>query len=522
MSTHGLHQNPHTTGAVCDILDIESDAAAIAEKQQYGLLWKPGLLSTPITAAAAATTLPTAAPTLLNSTTWLWSPRLAARPKHLHKTAYLDGLRGFAALLVYWHHHVLWVHNMDRLAQNGIIENGFGYENNYYFASLPGIRLFFSGGHLAVSVFFVLSGYVLSIKPWKLIEDNDIAGLADHLRSAVFRRWLRLFLPVAATMFVYATSWHLFGLWVDRAKPQSNWLDEMWFLYCDFKNFSFVFKDGGLPWLSYSIHVWSIPVEFRGSMVVFASLLALSRCTLKARLWCQLALVGYFMYVADGWYCAMFVVGMLLSHLDVLAAADRLPDFLARLKPYKSVICHHFLVLGIYLGGVPCQNRKIEQLADTRGWYLLSLLKPQAVLDYKWFYLFWAATLLITAISNIEGLKRLFEGRTCQYLGRISFAFYLVHGPLLWTVGDRLYAAVGFASKAHLEHIPHWVNRFALPRIGPVGLELAFLLAQMFLLPVTLCVAEFVTRTVDKPSVDFAAWLYRKTLHHMPQKHSLA
>ncbi|KAG6037122.1 hypothetical protein E4U41_005314 [Claviceps citrina] len=521
MPLHGLYQHrQNTRGGECDILDIEADAAAEKEQQQQqqcGLLWKPSRPDSPASSASSASTTFSHATAWLSSPAWKW----AARPKKLHKTAYLDGLRGFAALLVYLHHHVLWVHNMDRLAQNAIFENGFGYDGQYYFAALPGVRLFFSGGHLAVSVFFVLSGYVLSIKPWRLIEDNDIAGLADHLRSAVFRRWLRLFLPVAATMFVYASSWHLFGLWVDRAKPQGNWLDEMWFLYCDFKNFSFVFKDG-LPWLSYSIHVWSIPVEFRGSMVVFASLLAFSRCTLKARLWCQLALVGYFMYVADGWYCAMFVAGMLLSHLDVLAAADGLPGFLARLRPYKGVICHHFLVLGLYLGGVPCQNRKVEQLASNRGWYLLSFLKPQAVFDYKWFYLFWAAILLITAISNIQGLRRLFETRICQYLGRISFAFYLVHGPLLWTVGDRLYAAVGFPSKAHLEHIPHWVGRFAMPRTGPVGLELPFLLSQAFLLPLTLAVAEFVTRTVDKPSVDFAAWLYGKTLHHMPQKHSLA
>ncbi|KAG6131950.1 hypothetical protein E4U38_003601 [Claviceps purpurea] len=534
MSIHGLHQYRQTSRAGCDTPDIESNGAP--QEQQYGILWTPKHLADststeikPKTLTEAATESTTEATTdglshqSASASARLWSPKWAARPKNLHRTAYLDGLRGFAALLVYWHHHVLWVHNMDRLAQNGIFENGFGYERNYYFASLPGIRIFFSGGHLAVSVFFVLSGYVLSIKPWRLIEqDNDIGGLADHLRSAVFRRWIRLFLPVAATMFAYATSWHLFGLWVDRANPQGSWLDEMWFLYCDFKNFSFVFKDGGVPWLSYSIHVWSIPVEFRGSMVVYASLLALSRCTLKARLWCQLALIGYFMHVADGWYCAMFVAGMLLSHLDMLAAADRLPIFLTRLKPYKSVICYHFLTLGVYLGGVPCQNRKIEQLASQRGWYLLSLLKPQAVFDYKWFYLFWAAVLLITAVSNISGLKRVFETRICQYLGRISFAFYLVQGPLLWTMGDRLYAAVGFVSKAHLEHIPHWVNRLALPRTGPLGLELAFVLPQLFLLPATLCVAEFVTRTVDKPSVEFAAWLYGKTLHQMPQKHSLA
>lgn len=458
-----------------------------------------------------------------NITSWIW-PQTTwhSRPKSLHKTAYLDGLRGFAAFLVYWHHHVLWVHNMDRLAQNGIFENAFGYDDKFHFAALPGVRLFFSGGHFAVSTFFVLSGYVLSIKPLRLIENGDFAALADHLASAIFRRWLRLFLPVLATMVVYATSWHLLGMWVDGAEPKGSWLDEMWFLYCEFKNFSFVFKEGGVPWLSYSMHVWSIPVEFRGSMVVFSSLLAFSKSTLAARLWCQVGLIFYFMYVADAWYCAMFVAGMLLSHLHLLASLDKLPQFIARFQPYKTFISYHMLVVAIYLGGVPCENRDLDQLARNRGWYLLSFLKPQAFFDYKWFYLFWAAVLLVTAVPHIRWLRSFFETRACQYLGRISFALYLVHGPVLWTVADRVYAAVGFKGKAQLEHIPHWVDKFVLPMSGPVGLEFAFLLPHVVLLPLTLCLADFVTRAVDKPSVQFAAWVYGRTVSSAPRKHSKA
>lgn len=71
--------------------------------------------------------------------------------KQLHHTAYLDGLRGFAAFMVYWHHHQLWPRALGDL----IFENAFGFEERYYFACLPGIRTFFTGGHFAVAVFFV-------------------------------------------------------------------------------------------------------------------------------------------------------------------------------------------------------------------------------------------------------------------------------------------------------------------------------------------------------------------------------
>lgn len=202
-------------------------------------------------------------------------PRLyRRRERTLHSTAYLDGLRGFAALLVYLHHHELWVHDYHGLEQNKIFENAFGYDGEYSFAAFPGVRTFFSGGHYAVAVFFVLSGYVLSIKPLRLIEGENLPELTIHLSSAFFRRWFRLFLPLAIVLFVHAMSSHVFGVWIPGGEMQSTLLNEIWNFYAEFKNFSFIYNCGGKPWMSYNVHVWSIPVEMKGSMVIFATAIA--------------------------------------------------------------------------------------------------------------------------------------------------------------------------------------------------------------------------------------------------------
>lgn len=428
----------------------------------------------------------------------------------LRPTAYLDGLRGFAAFLVYWHHHELWVHGWTN--QNAIFENGFGYDGKYYMAAFPGIRNFFTGGHYAVSTFFIISGYVLSLKPLSLLQAGELAKLGDNLASAFFRRWPRLYIPLIVVAFTYAMSWHLFGLWVNGQKRAGSWTDEVWTFYTEFKNFSFVFKEGGVPWLSYNFHLWSIPVEFKGSMVVYAAQLALSRSSRNARLWCQAFLVYYFMFIADGWYCAMFCTGMLLCDLDLLAKKGELPCFLLRLEPIKDFIYYHLFVFSLYLGGIPSQNSDVQNLQKSRGWYYLAWFKPQAVFDYKWFYLWLAATFLVASIPRIPWLKRFFETKFCQYLGRISFALYMVHGPVLWTMGDRLYAAVGWKTDDHVKVIPHWVDKLHLPKSGPLGLEVSFLMPHLILLPLTLALAEAVTRWVDTPSVTFASWLYRKTL----------
>jgi hypothetical protein len=255
-------------------------------------------------------------------------------------------------------------------------------------------------------------------------------------------------------------------------------------------------------------------LEFKGSIIIYTAISALSRCTRNARLWSEVTLILYFLYVVDGWYGALFMGGMLLSDLDLLAVDDDEPRFLAKLEGFKELIFFHLFLVAMYLGGVPsCEspdgNRQL--LASSPGWKWLFKLKPQAVWDAKWFYLTWAAFLTVASIPRLPWLKRFFETRFCQYLGRISFALYLVHGIVIYVLGDRLYAAVGFKKNGH-KNIPQWVDIFPLSMAGPMGLELAFWAVQLINLPVTFYVAEVVTKLFDEPSVKLSNWLYKQTL----------
>lgn len=360
-------------------------------------------------------------------------------------------------------------------------------------------------------IFFVLSGYVLSAKPLAMIHAGEHLRLGDSLASSFFRRWLRLYIPVLCTTFLYMVSWHVFR-YQANPEPKSTFGEDLWNWYCELKNFSYIFTTGGNPWLSYNFHLWSIPVEFRGSIVTYTALSAFSRLTRNARLCCEAGLVFYFLYIADGSHCAPFVAGMLLCDLDLLVQGDNLPNFFSLLAGHRTVIFYAMFAASMYLGGVPSYSIDTNVLKESPGWSYLSMLKPQAVYDYKWFYLFWAATFLVASMPRIPWLKCFFETRFNQYLGRISFALYLIHGPILWSLGDRIYAAVGWSKESHAPVIPQWINWFPLPKTGPFGLELSFLLPQMILLPVTLWLADVATRLIDEPSVDFAQWLYSQLL----------
>ncbi|CZT41776.1 related to hard surface induced protein 3 (sterol glycosyl transferase) [Rhynchosporium secalis] len=434
--------------------------------------------------------------------------KASANKKPISRTGYLDGLRGFAAFLVYWQHHNSWVRETS--GDNEYFENAFGYKGKYHLATFPFLRVFWTGGHFAVPVFFVISGYVLAAKPLSLIQSGESMKLLDNLSSALFRRWMRLWIPVAVTTFIYMTMAHYPGFYTDDYYHKATYREEIWEWYSNIKNFSFMFDTSGNPFFPYNGHIWTIPQEFKGSIAVYVALISFSRFPRNSRLFAELVLIWYFIWVADGCFFAMFIAGMFLCDLDLLAINNDLPRFIKRLEPYRTIVFYHLLVIGLYISGVPAKDMDMNNLWKARGWYYLAYLKPQATFDYKWFYLFWAAAFTAASIPRIGWLRRFFEGRFCQYLGKISFGLYLVHGPVIFILADRLYSAVGFVRERHMMNIPQWPNSFSLSMAGPLGMEFAFLVPHIVLLPITFWLAEIVTKFVDEPAVRFAQNLYRR------------
>ena len=123
-----------------------------------------------------------------------------------NKIAYLDGLRGMAALIVYLTHHAYYAHEAP------LLHRAFGWRGQYFFAAAPGIRLFWSGGALSVALFFVISGYVVSLSALNSLHKGDLLKLYNNLGTGLPRRFVRLYFPILCITFIIGTSWHLFGI----------------------------------------------------------------------------------------------------------------------------------------------------------------------------------------------------------------------------------------------------------------------------------------------------------------------
>ncbi|KAF2215281.1 hypothetical protein CERZMDRAFT_35993 [Cercospora zeae-maydis SCOH1-5] len=414
----------------------------------------------------------------------------------LRSTAWLDGLRGIAALSVFILHHEEYGHHM---ALYVMIEDPWGFNGQQHITTFPFIRLLFSGGMFAVPIFFIISGYVLAHKPLQLVHQREYGVLAKSTGSSLFRRWGRLFLPVYIVTFIWMSSWYILGF-QSSAKGSpillGSWTAELrrWW---DHHNSG--------AYAAYNPHLWTIPEEFWGSVFVYCTILATCRFTHEARLLTETAMCAYRLYLAK--VDALFFVGLIFCDISLLAEAEKLPTFIKRLRPRHQSVWYLLFVLGLYMSalghGFP---DKPEDFSTYPGWSLLHLLLPPNYPDFKFWYKFWASTLAVTSIPHIPICKRTLEQEFPQYLGRVSYSFYLIHGPLLWSIGVRMYAACGL-SRRYLE-TRAWDNWFKLPRDGPLGMEVRWVLPMIFMLTLTLALADLFTQVVDEPSIKFVHWAF--------------
>lgn len=117
--------------------------------------------------------------------------------KKARRYAHLDGMRGLAALFVFFFHssYTIWEVRPGYLS-------GDEPESPYTsILRLPFLRLLYSGDAM-VSIFFVISGFVLSVKPIKLMDSGSTEALFNTISSSAFRRAIRLYAPCLAATFI--------------------------------------------------------------------------------------------------------------------------------------------------------------------------------------------------------------------------------------------------------------------------------------------------------------------------------
>ncbi|KAG9699474.1 hypothetical protein KCU95_g647, partial [Aureobasidium melanogenum] len=434
------------------------------------------------------------------------------KPERLHPSGYLDGMRGLAALFVFFYHFSYSSH--DVLTAYG----GTGKPDEHReFLKLPFIRFIYTGPAM-VSIFYVVSGYALSYKPVKLMRNKSWKDLLHTLSSATFRRAIRLYLPcfVSTLMIVLLVRLGAYDATRDIAYDERRLnqvrefhlarYESLWHQMTDWAKMMWIFVH---PWsfgtkdtdIDIDKHLWTIPMEFRSSLVLYLTQLGLARLRPVVRILSLVALIIW-CHEKDRWEMILFYSGFLLAELDfrrqALAAAksvlpaisSALPTSLQRQRLWTTLYIFVFLV-GIYLGGQPQMN-----VENAPGWATLYSWIPSYVEHKQRYWVGWAAILLVWSTSNSALLQRLFTNGPVQYLGKISFSLYLMHGPITHTIG---YASMDFFWRMIGEDT--YVTK-----------EIGFVLAAIVNISSTIWVADMFMRAVDTPTVQFTKWVEEKCI----------
>lgn len=320
----------------------------------------------------------------------------------------LEGLRGLAAMIVLCTHVLSLFYPAT---QNALCPDCGGQAHHAaeaWIATSPLSLLF--NGQFAVCLFFVISGYALSLSYIR-------SGQAADLRALALRRFPRLGIPVfAAVMLVWVClEFNLFHHQALQSVTLSGgWLAEQFTLQPDLPD---AFRKGFYEVLllgdrSYNQVLWTLRPEFYGALLLALTLWLGLR-------WWVVAAVAALVSATLSFYAMcfylMFMAGAALagvSHTNAQNHAQR-----ARLS----------LVAGLAIAA--CYVRLDPWLA-TQAW-ITDWLGLNSIMTRAAFVYVLAAPLTIYGALFWPPAAHGLASQSLVRLGQYSFSIYLLHLPLL-------------------------------------------------------------------------------------------
>lgn len=337
------------------------------------------------------------------------------------KLLYLDGIRGLAACIVVVSHYIQVFYPA---ALSGKLQQAH-FKWDIWYGHSP-INLFYNG-QFAVCLFFVLSGYVLSVKMFDKKLDNDT--FHKLLYSSAIRRYIRLAVPAAVSVLlvylaIITNTVYLQEIW------EATWTDMKMNYYALDTHLYTVIKAAIYdPFFRIEAHpynpvLWTMGYELLGSFLVFGFLALFGR--MKKR-WIVYVLLSLALIET---YFVAFLWGMLL--------ADLLKQKWVQSKMTAALV----LLMGIYLGSAPYTPLMGTMYEPIEVGTQIINKGMQLNIDSRLLARTLGSAMILFALLRLKVLWRVFGSKPFAYVGRISFSLYLIHFTLLNTFSAFLFSKV--------------------------------------------------------------------------------
>ena len=326
------------------------------------------------------------------------------------------------------------------------------------------LGMVFYGGHSALPLFFMLSGFVLALPA--------VNNKPQSYPVFITRRAFRLYVPYVVALAIALVGnflWHgPLGL--------THWVTQTWAGPISRRQIlQHLLVVGPLNWTQFNTAFWTIIVSLRIS-IIFPALCYL---VLRARplvsilaivfsgfvvTWYQLHgglnTYGYTLHVAS-----FFIAGILLARYkdDAFAWASALSE--------RSKTVYLAVALFVYWWGAHLTQFFWTQ-ADP-SWNIRLVVLDWAIAP--------GAIMLLILSIGFKPLSRFMMSRFPQFMGKICYSVYLIHGTVL------------FALLYTLSH-----------KLPPLAIFLIYV-------PSVLCASTLFHYTIEKPSMNYGRAITRRT-----------
>ncbi len=327
---------------------------------------------------------------------------------------WLDGLKGFACIGVFLHHFLLSFFPGIYMGREALSHTASKLE--YTIGQLP-VSAFFCGEYM-VGLFCLISGIVIS---YQILSMKD----REHVSSFLLKRYPKLALPLfAASFFVYLMlQFQLFTNVEASALTGSDWLGSFYqnkesfsdLLYSSFLSVWFIMDT------RFSNAFWMMKHLLIGSAL--SALLSEMSWGKGRKFYVVYGIAAFFSFRLNSMY-SLFILGS--------ALAFYMNDQKKKLPP--RIVSVLFLILGVFGGGYPTY-------ATPEGFYLPF---PKLPVGYNTplFYHTLGAFFTVLSIYQLGGLKRFWESRPLLFMSRVSYSFFLLHIPVLFSVSTGLFQVI--------------------------------------------------------------------------------
>ncbi|KAI4205490.1 MAG: hypothetical protein LQ346_001444 [Caloplaca aetnensis] len=358
-----------------------------------------------------------------------WNPALDDNgyKRALQDTSWADGLRGIAAVFVMFSHLTI-------AFARWIVIPCHGKGGLMLLMQRPIFRLVGQGAAW-VALFFILSGFVNSLKPVKLARAGSIEPALSNLAVSSFRRSFRLVLPATAATIL---SWLItqFGAYETAQKSDAYWLyttspnpSSSWVAAVDD-----LLRAIRTTWMynpdnPYDQPQWALLYLLQGSMFVFTALLATINLTPRWRVFTMIFLYlwawNWGIRLGDPMVGVNVFTGILLAELNH-------SDLPLRFARSSRFFAPPLAVCGLFLMSFPSQFQDWAHWSDVLLRWHYKIAPANAEIARFWPTI--GAQILTSSIVMSPHLRRLLSHRWLLWLGKISFPLYLLHGSFMRSI----------------------------------------------------------------------------------------